>query len=191
MNAIEIKRATLNELEELQKVARMTFWETFAAVNSAENMRKYLEERFSAQRLSMELMNRDSEFYLAMVGDRAVGYLKLNFGQAQTEPQDEKAVEIERIYVIREFHGGQVGQRLFEQAMRIATEKRTSYVWLGVWENNLRAISFYRKNGFAAFDTHIFRLGDDVQTDLLMKIVLNADKKKDRKADSADRSGLK
>jgi ribosomal protein S18 acetylase RimI-like enzyme len=42
-------------------------------------------------------------------------------------------------------------------------------VWLGVWEKNLRAISFYEKNGFIAFDQHIFQLGDDRQTDIMMK----------------------
>lgn len=169
MNTIEIIKATLNELEELQRVARQTFRETFSAVNTEENMRKYLDERFSTNKLSEEMLNPDSDFYLAIAGERAVGYLKLNFGQAQTEFQDDRAVEIERIYVIKEFHGAKVGQRLYERAIGISEERKAPYVWLGVWENNHRAIGFYKKNGFTAFDTHLFRLGDDVQTDLLMR----------------------
>lgn len=169
MNGMEIKKATLNELEELQGVARQTFGETFSAVNTEENMRKYLDERFSAGKLSEEMLNPDSEFYLAIAGERVVGYLKLNYGTAQTEPQDGRAVEIERIYVIKEFHGAKVGQRLYERAIGISKERKAPYVWLGVWENNHRAIRFYEKNGFAVFGNHLFRLGDDVQTDLLMK----------------------
>lgn len=172
MNTIEIKKVSLNELEALQQVARQTFWETFSAMNSEENMHQYLDERFSTAKLSEEMMNPDSEFYLAVVGERAVGYLKLNFGQAQTEFQDDQAVEIERIYVIKEFHGAKVGQGLYERAMRISEERKAPYVWLGVWENNLRAIGFYEKNGFVVFDKHLFRLGDDVQTDLLMRRML-------------------
>ena len=43
------------------------------------------------------------------------------------------------------------------------------YIWLGVWEENPRATRFYQKNGFVAFGKHIFKLGDDEQTDILMK----------------------
>ena len=101
-----------------------------------------------------------------------MGYLKLNFGDSQTELKDQKALEIERIYVLKEFHGKKVGQLLFEKALKIAEEKKVDYVWLGVWEENLRAINFYKKNGFEEFDKHIFKLGNDEQTDIMMKLKL-------------------
>ncbi|MEX1301581.1 MAG: GNAT family N-acetyltransferase, partial [Desulfotignum sp.] len=90
-------------------------------------------------------------------------------GTSQTESKAENTLEIERIYVLKEFHGKTVGQQLYEKAMEIAKEKSVTYVWLGVWEKNSKAIRFYEKNGFKAFDTHIFRLGNDKQTDILMK----------------------
>ncbi|MBP7822091.1 MAG: GNAT family N-acetyltransferase, partial [Saprospiraceae bacterium] len=104
-----------------------------------------------------------------------IGYLKLNFGSSQTELQDEKALEIERIYVSKEYHGKSVGQLLYDMAIQIAKQKNADYVWLGVWEENPRAINFYKKNGFVAFDKHIFKLGDDEQTDIMMKLKLNND----------------
>ena len=58
---------------------------------------------------------------------------------------------------------------LYEKAMQVAEDKKVDYVWLGVWEENPRAIRFYQKNGFVEFDKHIFRLGDDEQTDIMMK----------------------
>ena len=97
---------------------------------------------------------------------------KINFGQSQTELQDDTALEIERIYVLKEFHGKKVGQVLYEKAIEIAKQKNAHYVWLGVWEENPRAISFYKKNGFVEFDKHIFKLGDDEQTDIMMKLKL-------------------
>jgi ribosomal protein S18 acetylase RimI-like enzyme len=102
-----------------------------------------------------------------------IGYLKLNFGQSQTELQDNRALEIERIYVLKEFHGKSVGQLLYAKASQIARQKRADYVWLGVWEENPRAISFYKKNGFIEFDKHVFLLGKDEQTDIMMKLKLN------------------
>ena len=84
--------------------------------------------------------------------------------------KDNKALEIERIYVAKAFHGKKVGQILYEKAIHIAKQMNVAYVWLGVWEENPRAIHFYKKNGFVEFDKHIFRLGDDEQTDLMMKL---------------------
>jgi diamine N-acetyltransferase len=98
--------------------------------------------------------------------------LKLNFGFSQAELKDPKAIEIERIYVLKEFHGKAAGQLLYEKAMQIAIHSNAEYVWLGVWEKNLRAISFYKKNGFMEFDRHVFKLGDESQTDLMMKLQL-------------------
>lgn len=172
MNSLEIKRATVKDLNALQLIGRQTFSETFADVNSEENMIKYLKESFADEKLTAELNNPNSHFYLAQLDNKVIGYLKLNTGDAQTEKQDHDALEIERIYVAKEFHGQNVGQVLYVQALETAKELRATYIWLGVWEKNFRAVSFYSKNGFVQFDAHIFRLGDDEQTDLLMKKVL-------------------
>lgn len=170
MDRIEIKRATINDLAQLQTIGRQTFSETFDSTNTEENMRKYLDERFSAAKLTAELNDPHAVFYFAMLHNKAIGYFKMNFGLSQTEFQDDSAVEIERLYVLREFHGKKVGQMLYDKSLEIALQKKADAVWLGVWEHNNRAINFYKKNGFVAFDKHIFKLGDDLQTDILMKL---------------------
>ncbi|MBK6833329.1 MAG: GNAT family N-acetyltransferase [Bacteroidetes bacterium] len=172
MEAIEINRVTISDVAQLQKIARQTFFETFSAGNTEENMTKYLRENLSIENLSTELKNENSEQYFAVLEGDVIGYLKLNFGASQTELKDEKALEIERIYVLSQFHGKNVGQVLYEKAIDIAREKNAEYVWLGVWEENPRAIRFYEKNGFVEFDKHIFKLGEDEQTDIMMKLVL-------------------
>ena len=172
MEYINIKRVTMNDIDQLQKIGRQTFFETFSAANTVENMNKYMEEGFSLEKVTAELNNQDAEFYFAELNNAIIGYLKLNFGQSQTELQDDKALEIERIYVLQAYHGKKAGQLLYEQAIQIARQRNTDYVWLGVWEQNARAINFYKKNGFVEFDKHIFRLGDDEQTDIMMKLTL-------------------
>lgn len=172
MENITVQKVTLNNIEQLQHIGRQTFYETFSAGNTEENMTNYLNERFSLEQLTTELNDKNAEFYFATLDNTVIGYLKVNFGQSQTELQDDKALEIERIYVLKEFHGKKVGQVLYEKAVEIAKQKNAAYVWLGVWEENPRAISFYKKNGFVEFDKHIFKLGDDEQTDIMMKLKL-------------------
>jgi ribosomal protein S18 acetylase RimI-like enzyme len=172
MQMINLKKVTLQDIDQLRSIGQQTFFETFSAGNTEENMKKYLEEGFSIQKLTAELNDQDAEFYFAELDNTVIGYLKLNFGASQTELKDEKALEIERLYVLNEFHGKKVGQLLYEKAMQIARQMNAEYVWLGIWEKNPRAISFYKKNGFVAFDKHIFKLGNDEQTDIMMKFPL-------------------
>ena len=172
MQNISIAKAELQDIEKLQKIGRQTFFETFSESNSEENMQKYLDEGFSIEKLTTELTDTNAEFYFAILDEEVIGYLKLNFGDSQTELKDNKSLEIERIYVSKEFHGKSVGQLLYDKAIEVAKQKNANYVWLGVWEENPRAISFYKKNGFVEFDKHIFKLGNDEQIDIMMKLNL-------------------
>jgi ribosomal protein S18 acetylase RimI-like enzyme len=173
MSSIIINKASAEDLEIVQSLGIKTFSETFAEDNTEEAMKKYLEESFNTEKIKSELNNPDSHFYIAWEEDNPVGYLKVNTGSAQTELQDDTSLEIERIYVKKSHHGKKVGQLLYNQALETAEQLGKSYLWLGVWEKNLRALQFYRKNGFVEFDKHVFRLGEEEQTDLMMKKVLD------------------
>lgn len=169
---IEIARIEYRQAEILQKISRQTFYETFSEMNSKENMDLYLQEQISLEKLKGELLDPDSEFWMASADGIPAGYLKINFGNAQTELKDSKSLEIERVYVLQVFQGYRIGQKLFDKAVNTAKDRKCNYVWLGVWEKNTGAINFYIKNGMTVFDSHIFRLGDDEQTDIMMKLKL-------------------
>lgn len=173
MGIVAIHKANREDLKDLQGVSRTTFKESFGEQNTPEDMEKYLREKFNEEQLLLELDNPDSVFYVATLDGDVVGYLKLNTGKAQTELKDESGLEIERIYVLNKFIGKGIGKQLFNLTLDIARQKKSHFIWLGVWEKNERALNFYHKNGFVEFDKHIFVLGDDHQTDILMKLELN------------------
>jgi ribosomal protein S18 acetylase RimI-like enzyme len=131
--SLQILPATIKDLAALQAISRTTFEEAFAANNSEENLAAYLEEGFSKQKLEAELQNENSRFYFALQEEEIIGYLKVNMGDAQSENQDPNALEIERIYVLQQYHGKQVGALLYEQALAIAKTRKAPYMWLGVW----------------------------------------------------------
>jgi diamine N-acetyltransferase len=145
MENIIITKGTLNDIESLKTIGQQTFLETFSEENTEENMKKYLEAEFAYEKLKEQLENENSEFYFAAIDKKVIGYLKLNFGPSQTELKDDNAIEIERIYVLKEFQGRKVGQLLYRKTIEIATLSGADYVWLGVWEKNLKAIQFYKK----------------------------------------------
>jgi len=173
MTIIEIKKVSFADINQLQKIGKQTFYETFSAENTDENITTYLNEGFSIERLTTELKDQNTEFYFATINESIIGYLKLNFGQSQTELQNDKRLEIERIYVLKNYQGKNVGQLLLEKAIEVAEQKNADFIWLGVWEENHKAINFYKKNGFVEFDKHIFKLGNDEQIDIMMKLKMS------------------
>jgi ribosomal protein S18 acetylase RimI-like enzyme len=173
MQDITIYKVSLQDVEALQAIGRVTFSQTFSEHNNAEDMEAYLKTSYAIEKLTAEINNPESEFYFAKENENIIGYLKINTGKAQTEIKNLDAFEIERIYVDQAYLGKKIGQILFQKALQLAMQKKAAYVWLGVWEENHRAIAFYKKNGFVPFDKHIFKLGNDEQTDIMMKLDLS------------------
>ena len=173
MNTIEIRKATISDLETIQKISIQTFTETFAAVNTPDNINNYIERSFNSEQLLTELKNDNSLFYIAYLNIEPIGYLKINVADAQTETINGNTMELQRIYVLQNFHGKNIGQLLLDEVKKIAKNTGVDSVWLGVWEENHRAIRFYTKNGFVVFDKHVFTMGNDEQTDLLMRFEIH------------------
>lgn len=166
---IQIVGVVLEDLPLLQEISKKTFFDSFAVMNTAENMKFHLDHHFTAEKLRTEILNPGSKFYFALFRGTIAGYLKMNTGHAQTVLPNDEGVEIERIYVDGAFKGKGIGKVFVSKVIDVATKLHAKYIWLGVWEHNAPAIRFYEKNGFRKFSRHLFRLGDDDQTDLLLK----------------------
>lgn len=172
MENIILKKLTSQDVSALKDIAKKTFVDTFGPHNTPENMEIYVSKSFQEEYLLEQINIPNSQFYFATEEDKILGYLKVNIKNAQTEIQDQNSLEIERIYVLKEFHGKKVGQILLNKALEIANELKVDFAWLGVWEQNKRAVNFYQKNGFEIFGEHQFHFGDEEQTDLMMKLNL-------------------
>jgi ribosomal protein S18 acetylase RimI-like enzyme len=166
---LNILRATEADLEELQSISMRTFCQAFERFNKAEDMDLYLTNCLSIDQLHAEMNTPESEFYLGRMGDETVGYLKLNHHNSSHDAKDSKGLEIERIYVEEAYLGKGIGPALFSFVRELAEQENATHLWLGVWEHNARAIRFYEKLAFTPFGTHVFMLGNDAQTDILMR----------------------
>ncbi len=165
----QIATVLSENLAQLQKISMETFADTFGADNTQEDLDKYLQSAYNIKELQSELENSNSSFQFIYYHDALAGYLKTNVGDAQTELQDQNGLEIERIYIKKQFKRLGLGKQLIALASQQAQIKQKNFLWLGVWENNAPAISFYNKQGFTAFSEHLFKLGNDPQRDILMR----------------------
>ncbi len=171
--SLSIQQVTLAEADSLLQLAESTFRAGFEHLNDPVHFEAYMSRAFNPEKIRQELTTDGSEFYFGKLGPDVVGYIKLNWGEAQSDIKTEPGIELERIYVKPEFQGRKIGQYLLDQSIAIAKTRRFPYLWLGVWEKNEGARRFYERNGFRLFSSHTFMLGDDAQTDLLMKVELS------------------
>ena len=165
---MSIKKCTLEDVHELQKISSLTFTETFEEQNTPEHMHAYLEKAFNLPQLGKELANPSSRFFFVLVDGQVAGYLKLNTDDAQTEDMGAEALEVERIYISNNFQKLGLGKQLMEKALQMAVELGKKKIWLGVWEHNANAIAFYQRKGFVKTGEHSFFMGDDEQIDWIM-----------------------
>lgn len=156
----------------IQQISIETFFESYGNENSPENMARYAASTFSIEKLRAELDNPDSSFYILLSNKEIAGYMKLNFGEKEYQKFGVPGLEIERIYIKSSFQGMGYGRQLMEKAINDARNKLKKKLWLGVWEKNENAITFYKHMGFEVVGSHLFMLGEDEQTDLLMAISL-------------------
>jgi diamine N-acetyltransferase len=171
--SITIRTASLEDAQAIVSLGIRTFRDTFDDVNTPENMMQYLNKTFTVKRISEEIQEPGSLFLLAEQDAEIIGYARVRNAESPSELGTAKALEIERLYADKRFLGKRVGYLLMSQCLQFAQDHRYEVVWLGVWEHNERAIAFYRKWGFEKFGDHVFMLGDDAQTDWLMKKVLD------------------
>ena len=163
------RRCNIEDIDILRDFSCRTYFDTFKHSCTSSDMEIYLQEAFKKEKLLEELANPDSMFFFLYSDEELAGYLKLNEASAQSDTYNEDSLEIERIFVSRKFQGTGVGNYLMKQAIHVANLRKKQYIWLGVWEKNEKALNFYRKNGFYKIGTHLFVMGDDAQTDYIMR----------------------
>lgn len=179
MAGLKIEAVPLDDAVGLSELSRMCYLATFEGTCSEADMLAYLDSAYASERLAQELAEEDAHFYYLKDGAAILGYLKLNQKDQQSEVQPRNWLEIERLYIRPGQQGRGLGSVLMDFALSKAGDWGCPYIWLGVWEDNLKAQAFYKKYGFERFSEHAFVMGETVQCDWLLKRPLVLDQKKE------------
>lgn len=166
---IQIRQAGREDAELVADISRRTFYDSFSIHNTEENMRMFLDQQFTREKQMAEVGAPGRTFLLAFLEEELVGYASLRETEPPAALAGTRAIEIVQIYSEQKTIGKGVGKALMQACLDTAREKGRDWVWLGVWEHNLRAIEFYKKWGFERFGEHVFLVGLDAQTDWWMR----------------------
>jgi ribosomal protein S18 acetylase RimI-like enzyme len=168
---VDIRQATLDDAKLLTDLSYTTFWDAFAhhPKNAPDDLAHYMRQAFNIEKIAAELEDPRSIFLIASINEKPAGYAKLAIDNIEPGITAERPVELVRLYSHQECLGRGVGQKLMDECIARSRSDQRDVIWLGVWEYNPRAQRFYEKNGFTVVGKHVFQLGADAQTDLLMQ----------------------
>lgn len=157
------------EVSILRAFAERTFRIAFEPYNDPVRFEAYCAQSFSKEQITRELENPASFFWFAWEGEILVAYLKINTDRHPVELNSQNTLQVERLYVDPAFQGRRIGEQLLDFAAQFAVEKGGDWIWLSVWQENPPAVRFYERCGYQIFGTKTFWLGDEAQTDWLMR----------------------
>ncbi|MEQ9591336.1 MAG: GNAT family N-acetyltransferase [Cyclobacteriaceae bacterium] len=172
---LTVRDATESDLTLLREIGMQTFADSFGGENAASNIQAYLESSFNSDQISRELKEEGSRFFLAFDDKTIAGYAKVRSNSPQAAGLRKNSIELQRIYVVKNYIGKRVGAKLMQSCLDYAMQNGYEEIWLGVWERNNKAHQFYFRWGFEKFGEQKFQLGEDAQTDWLMKKSLSVD----------------
>ncbi|HEY8104611.1 MAG TPA: GNAT family N-acetyltransferase [Gemmatimonadales bacterium] len=170
---LTIRRATAADAGRLAELAARTFSDTYAAYNDPADMAAHISARYGEGKQAEELADPASIYIVAELADQLIGYAYLVSQEAPGGVALDAPVEVVRFYVATEWHGRGVAQPLMEECIAEARRRGGRTLCLGVWEENPRAIAFYRKAGFTIVGKTAFHLGSQRQVDHVMAMSLD------------------
>jgi diamine N-acetyltransferase len=177
MDEITIRLSTFEDIAQMRDLAIKSYLDTFAESNTPENMETFLKDSYSLKKMQEEFFEAGAVLYLAYkkglgsepTSEKMVGFLRLRINEEAADKLGNNSIELHRLYIHPDFKGMGIGNKLMEAALTYATQNKFDWIWLGVWEKNFNAQKIYAKWGFEKFSEHVFQMGDDAQTDWLMK----------------------
>lgn len=139
---IELKKATVANIEEIQHVEHNTWPDTFGKVMSEEQINYMLELMYSAESLQNQ-MRVNHNFILVYFENKVVGFASYELDYNKTAD-----LMIHKAYILPDAQGHGIGKKLFKNLTEIGIKYNQVAVRLKVFYKNEKAIRFYEKNGF-------------------------------------------
>jgi diamine N-acetyltransferase len=171
---ISVRTAVAADFELLATLGRRAFYEAFGSHNDEQDMQAYLDLAFKPDTIRKQLEDPDVIYFIASYQNDPVGYAKLKRNSSPPQLQEKKCMQLERIYALQAYIGKKIGKALMEQCIQTAKGGNMEFIWLGVWQENERAIDFYKKWGFEIIGIKQFIIGKEVNDDFVMALKINA-----------------
>jgi tRNA (guanine37-N1)-methyltransferase len=172
-----VRQAEAADAGTLARVAAETFALACPPGTSPASIAEFIDAHLSEERFAGYLSDPARDIRVAFDDEEPAGYTMLVFG----EPYDadvaaaiahRPTVELSKVYVLGHHHGAGIAGPLMAATLSAARERGATGIWLGVNQQNARAVRFYEKSGFAVVGTKTFLVGQELHDDFVMEQAL-------------------
>lgn len=175
---ITIIRADVSHAAAIATIGKKSFHETFSQFfKSKAELFKYLEETYDSIKIARSLRKESNVYFIALLDEVPVGFVKIKLNSLNDQIESISQMELQKIYVLPEYHSFGAGKALLNEVMRLANKTQPDYLWLDVHTSNSKAIEFYEKNSFKKAGHHYFTIGTQTMEYYLLSMPVNVTEK--------------
>jgi ribosomal protein S18 acetylase RimI-like enzyme len=157
---ISIVKATEDNAQLLSEIAKQTFLESHGNCAEPKDVAGYVNEKLSLDIFKQELAEKENIYHILYYNSVAAGYSKVILNEPYTNSEITGITKLERLYILKDFYDLKLGLQLFKFNINLAKENHQEGIWLYVWIENQRAVSFYKKCGFAVIGSYDFKISE-------------------------------
>lgn len=161
-----------NQIDQLVAIGKTSFSDAYSEQTKVEDMEIYLNNAFQISKIKQEISNAQSVFYFVRKNTETVGYIKLRWDRTPQPIKNEKSLEIERFYLLKDYYKQGIGAEMLRFCENYARDHYFQSIWLLVWQENQRALQFYQQKGFDKFGIKLFEFAGIYEENWLMKKLL-------------------
>ncbi len=156
-----IRAVESSEANVLAELALRTFWQSHGHSATEADINKYTSHAFSTVQISHELSGSENIFHFLTLKGRPIGYSKMNFNTNIEVRPASTLSKLERIYLLKEYHGMGKGRILMDHAIELSKQNAQEGMWLYTWIKNEQAVKFYQNYGFEIVGKYDFRISPE------------------------------
>jgi len=156
IDEIIIRKWTTKDFEVIREILKITWLDTYSEFIPVSDLLFYLHETYNDEKLSLLFANTDTTFHLAELNSAVAGIMRI------TDSKNEKRFYLNSLYVLPEYQGYGIGKKLSAVAEKTALGLGYDEIWLGVMEQNISSVEWYKKNGYVFTQSEPFQMGKTI-----------------------------
>ena len=162
-----IRRAVVADADALSSLAAQLFPLGCPPTDPAD-LEAYISAELTPQRFAELIADPNVVVLVAERGGSLLGYMIIVLRSRHHAVVSRNSAELRKLYLDPALHGSGIAHQIMRAALEILSAARSRTIWLTVYSENPRAISFYLKWGFKIVCVQEFLVGSDPQRDFLM-----------------------
>lgn len=156
-----IEKATIKNCKLLSKIGIASFMFSHGHSSPKKDLEDFILKNLSEERFLKAVTDQNNHFYTIVFNNKIVGYSLVIFNEENNYIKKKNSAYLSRIYLLEAYHGLGLGKNLFDFIKTLCIQNQQSGIWLKVWIENYRAITFYKKLGFQIIGESLYKISEN------------------------------